>query len=344
MTLGATFDTFEAIIGDGGDAAVLDVDRTEPVVVAPAVDDAATGDTRPEPRLTATPLFIEFDEPAQLDPERAGLVWELPPMASRPIRLGSPLASLLFHLLPLLALIIWPLVMIEPPSPIPVQLVFEPPPPPPAPPPPQPKPMPKPPQFENALHGPLSSVDQGLVKPQLDLGRTPDPVPQPTFGQPQPSANETQTAAVPPVPPPKPAPPKEQPSFRLSKPAGAPSAPKTEARHEAPPHIARYAGPAATRDEYLAYLVALTRQHIDLLPLSVVAGRRGETVISVTVYDSGRIGPLGVLRSSGYPDIDRRIEEMVAAVGKFPPLPQWYQGNAVQLELTLKFPEALEER
>ena len=41
-------------------------------------------------------------------------------------------------------------------------------------------------------------------------------------------------------------------------------------------------------------------------------------------------------------ELHDRIEQMVAAVHKFPPLPQWYQGNAVQLELTLKFPEALE--
>ncbi len=74
----------------------------------------------------------------------------------------------------------------------------------------------------------------------------------------------------------------------------------------------------------------------------VVGDRHGETVISVVVYDNGSIGPLGVILCYGYPVIDTRIDLMVAAVGKFPPLPQWYQGNAVQLELTLKFPEALE--
>ena len=344
MTLSTTFDTFEAIIGDGGDIAVLDADRAEPIVTASIVGDGGpVENARPEPRLAAAPFFIEFDEPAQLDPDRSGLVWELPSVASRTIRFSSPLASLLFHLLPLLALIIWPLLMVEPPSPIPVQLVFEPPPQP-APPPPQPQPAPKPPQLENALAGPRSSVDQGLVKPQLDLGRTPDPVQQPTLGQPEPNPTETQTAMIPPVPPPKPAPPKDQPGFHLSKPSGALNAPKTETRHEAPPHTARYAGPAATRDEYLAYLVALTRQHMDMMPLSFVGNRRGEAVISVTVYDNGGIGPLGVLRSSGYPDIDRRIEQMITAVGRFPPLPQWFQGNAVQLELTLRFPEALEER
>jgi hypothetical protein len=106
------------------------------------------------------------------------------------------------------------------------------------------------------------------------------------------------------------------------------------------PLAPRQPGMSATRDEYFAHLVTLTRQHTNLLPMSVVGERRGETVISVVVYDNGGIGPLGILRGSGYPDIDQRIEAMVTAVGKFPPLPQWYQHKAQsQFVLTLKFPE-----
>jgi protein TonB len=314
---------------------------------APAIavnDSEAHDDDRPEPSLAAAPFFIEFDEPIRLDPERSGLIWELPPMVSRAIELRSPFASLLFHLLPVLGILIFPLLMVEPPPPIPVQLVFEAPPPPPPPPPPQQQQQPKPPpKFEVPPRGPLSSVDQGVVKPP-DLGRTPDPVQNPAAGPQQQTTSDAQTATTaptPPMPSPKPAPPKDrQAAFQL-KPSGAQTPHHEETPHAAP-HAARYAGPAASRDEYLAYLVSLTRQHMNLLPLSFVAGRSGETVVSVTVYDDGRIGPLGVVRSSGYPDIDKRIEEMIAAVGKFPPLPQWYQGNAVQLELTLKFPEALE--
>jgi protein TonB len=327
VTLSETFDTFEAVIADaviGGGAAV--------------------DDDRPEPTLAASPFFIEFDEPVRLDPDRAGLIWELQPVSARPIWWRSPLVSLAFHLLPVVAIILFPLLAIEPPAQIPVQLVFEQPPPPP-PPQPQPQPAPKQPQLQQPPRGPLSSVDQGAVKP-LDMGRTTDPVPPPTAGEQRPNPAETQTATAaeaPPIPQPKPAPPKEQqPSVHLPKPSGAPNAQHAEIPHEAP-RAGRYAGPAASRDEYLAYLVALTRQHMGLLQ-PVVGDRHGETVISVVVYDNGTIGPIGVIRGSNYPDIDQRIEEMVAAVHKFPPLPQWYQGNAVQLELTLKFPEALEQR
>jgi len=322
VTLSETLDTFEIVIADIG-------------------DDAEHDDSRPEPKLAAAPFFVEFDEPVRLDPERSGLAWELPPAVSRAIELRSPFVALLLHLLPLLGLVIWPLMMVEPPAPIPVQLVFEPPPPPPPPPVQQPQPTPPPPKFEVPPRGPLSSVDQGVVKP-ANLGRAADPVPQPAAGPQRqtPSEAQTQTAAVPPVPQPKPKPmPPKEPAFHLPKPSGAQFQRQDETPHEAP-HSARYAGSAASRDEYLAYLVTLTRQHMNLLT-PVIGDRRGEAVISVIVYEDGAIGPLSVIHGSGYADIDRRIEDMIAAVGKFPPLPQWYQGNAVQLELTLKFPEAL---
>ena len=109
------------------------------------------------------------------------------------------------------------------------------------------------------------------------------------------------------------------------------------------PRPSRYPGPAATRDEYLAYLAYLARQHIGLLSSSLVGARRGETIINVLVLDDGTVAMLSVGLSSGYPDIDERIEAMIRAVGRFPPLPQWYQGPSMRLEFRLQFPEALED-
>jgi TonB family protein len=102
-------------------------------------------------------------------------------------------------------------------------------------------------------------------------------------------------------------------------------------------------GPAASRDEYLAYLVGLTRRHIDLLPRTFVGDRRGEAALAVLVLSDGTIARIAIKESSGYPEIDQRIEQMVAAVGRFPPLPQWYQGPAMDLTLRLRFPEAIEQ-
>lgn len=344
MTLTETIDLFDFAIGDVED----DDDRFETIGIGGSRV-VPTDDDRSEPTLAAPPFFIEFDEPARLDPQRPGLIWELVPAVGRAIRLRSPLVSLAFHGLVVAAIILFPLLAIEPPPPIPVQLVFEAPPPPPPPPPPpqaQPQPQPQPqPKFEVPPRGPLSSVDQGVVKP-AELGRTADPVQQPSAGRQEQTPTETQTATAtpPPVPMPKPAPPKhDQPAIHLPKPSGAEIPRHDETPREAP-HTARYAGPAASRDEYLAYLVALTRQHIDLLPMSYIGGRRGETIVSVVVNANGVIGPLRIIRGSGYPDIDSRIEQMVAAVRRAPPLPQWYQGDAVELEFTMKFPEALEQR
>jgi periplasmic protein TonB len=304
-------------------------------------DTAPVDDERPEPTLAAAPFFIEFDEPIRLDPDRVGLIWELPPAPRRAIWLRSPLVSLAVHLLPLLLVMFWPNWAAEIPPPIPVKLVFEEPPPPP-PPPPQPAPQPPPPQ--QPPQGRLASVDMGDVKPK-DMGSTTSQTP-PSAGQSQPNPAETQTATtpkpVPPLPSPKPVPPKErEAAVHVEKPSGSPVPRHDETPHEAP-RAAHFAGPAASRDEYLAYLVSLTRQHIDLLPLSVVGDRHGETVISLVIHDNGVIGPMSVLRSSGYPDIDQRVEQMVAAVHRAPPLPQWFQGEAMELVFTLKFPEALE--
>jgi hypothetical protein len=72
-----------------------------------------------------------------------------------------------------------------------------------------------------------------------------------------------------------------------------------------PPQGAKYLGLAATRDEYLAYLAYLARQHIDLLPRSLVGSRHGQTIINVVVRNDGTIAMLSVGSSSGYPTSTR---------------------------------------
>lgn len=76
-------------------------------------------------------------------------------------------------------------------------------------------------------------------------------------------------------------------------------------------------GPDATRAQYLAYLVMLTRRHLGLLPMSLVGRRQGETVLNLLVHSDGTIDRLLVAHSSGYPDIDARIEQMIMAVRGF---------------------------
>jgi TonB family protein len=267
-------------------------------------------------------------------------------------RLRGPIASLILHSLPLLLLIHWPMSRPADTEPIPVQLVFEPPPKTaPAPPQPQPKPTPPPPR------GRLASEDLGEPEAKEVDKPKGDPPPAdksakieapPAETKPPEKPKQMAAVAPPPLPPAKPDAPKPDP-VPVPKPAPKP----TPAAHRVPkpvedpgnlaPRRGRFPGPAATRDEYLAYMHSLIRQHYNLLSPVELGGRRGMTVIEFVVLDDGKIALLKIRRSSGYPDIDSRVAEMVAAVGRFPPLPQWFQGLAMPFEFGFPFPDALRE-
>ena len=313
------------------------------------------GDRR-EPTVTGAPRLV-LPDPSRLDaPER------LAPIADREkARWLGPLGSLVLHLLPLLLLLEWP--MEAPPEivPIPVQLVLEPPPPPPKPQPALPKP-----EFKPPPPGRIASEDLGDTQAK-EASRepkdapaakdTPPPTPEktetvppasqkteapppPEKAEPPPETPQQTAEIVPPPPPEKPPPPKPQ---------AKPTQTTRQALHweEEPAHTAarraRYPGPAATRDEYLAYVHSLIRQHYNLLPLAMIGGRRGAAQIEFVVLDDGTIAMIRVRQSSGWPDIDARVEMMIAAVRHVPPLPQWFQGSSMALVLNLPFPDALRE-
>jgi periplasmic protein TonB len=310
-------------------------------------------ESRREPTLTSAPRLVSPD-PARLDPPE-----RLVPVADRErVRWLGPIGSLVVHLLPLLLLIEWPMAVPPEIEPIPVQLVLAPPPPE------QPqKPVP-PPQFKPPPPGRIASEDIGdteakqasreagaapaakdipppEVRPSETPQQTADVVPPPPPEEPQPPPSDTQTAAiVPPPPPEKPTPPKPKPK---PNPTAQQPPHQTEEPGDTAGHRARYPGPAATRDEYLAYIHSLIRQHYNLLPLSMIGGRRGEAQIEFVVLDDGTIEMIKVRRSSGWQDIDSRVELMIAAVRRVPPLPQWFQGSSMGLILNLPFPDALRE-
>jgi TonB family protein len=333
-----------------------DEDRLEPVL-GPAI--APIAESWREPIFSVTPAeagahgsmgpgLRREDNDAPQPPTPL----EREPQAYRPrwwVRLRGPVGSLVLHLLPLLLLIDWPMSPPAQVEPIPVQLVFEPPPKATPPPLPQPKPTPPPPR------GRLASEDLGepeakeVDKPKGDPPAADKPAKTetpPAETKPPDKPQQTAALAPPPLPQAKPDAPKPDP---VPKPAPKP----TPAAHQVPrrveepgnmaPRRGRFPGPAATRDEYLAYMHSLIRQHYNMLSQATLGDRRGMTVIEFVVLDDGRIALLKIRRSSGYPDIDNRIAEMVAAVGHFPPLPQWFQGLAMPFEFGFPFPEALRE-
>ena len=205
--------------------------------------------------------------------------------------------------------------------PIPVALVVMPP---------KPKPLPAPPKPKPPPPGRLASVEMG---PRTGAKSAPAPGPQ--GGAPP----RLEATALPLPPPPK----LEAPSpsdFALPPPQPAQPRPRPAAPEG---RQAKYPGPSASRDEYLAYLAVLTRRHSGLLTSSFLAGRRGITVVAVLVLDNGTVARVGVAQSSGYPDIDRKVEEIIRAVGRFPPLPQYVQGPSWALKFFFPFPDALSE-
>lgn len=299
-------------------------------------------------REPAIPLAAPMPAGSPPLPER-----EPPVAAQSPRHPFGPIGSLLLHLLPLLLLLDWP--MHRPPeiAPIPVQLVFEPPPPPTPRPRPAPKPQLKPERRRPA--GRIASEDMGSLRTHgRDQARSKAPIAnnKPASSADSPLEATQQTAFFPPPPPlptpaelalPKPLEPDQSLAPKLP-PKSSPAARQSLRRAQhLNPRPGRFPGPAATRDEYLAYLAYLARQHIGLLSHSLVDGRRGETIINVLVLDNGTVAMLNVELSSGYPDIDQRVEQMIRAVGRFPPLPQWFQGPSMMLEFRLEFPEALDD-
>jgi outer membrane biosynthesis protein TonB len=288
---------------------------------------------RREPTLASAPHLPPAD-PWPLDlPERLARVRYRGPGQWR-----GPFGSLVLHLLPLLLLVEWPMAAPPEMTPIAVQLVVEPPPP-------EPQPVPPRPEFKPPPPGHIASDDIGDPEAKKAGQDTANPPAAKDASPPEtpPSEAPQQTAAiVPPPPPPKPDPPKPQP-----KPNPNPAAQKSLRSTEEPAHTAerraRYPGPAASRDEYLAYVHSLIRQHYNMLPLAMVGDRRGETQVEFVVLDDGTIATIRLRQSSGWPDIDARVEMMIAAVRRVPPLPQWFQGASMGLVLNLPFPDALRE-
>jgi hypothetical protein len=212
----------------------------------------------------------------------------------------------------------------------------------PAPPKPKPPPPQKPPQ-----HGPLASVETGNPNAPPDshtmAERPPSGAPQPKTGSEQPktvgTAAEKPARAEPPkpatlghaVPQPKPV---EKP---LPREGGARRklAPG-EARPEG--HHAKYPGPDASKDAYLAYVNELILQNRALLSADAIGDRHGGGELSVVVRRNGTIVFVTVTHTSGWPDIDHRAEEMVNRLDSFPPVPQYFGGPSVTLTYDFVFP------
>jgi hypothetical protein len=86
------------------------------------------------------------------------------------------------------------------------------------------------------------------------------------------------------------------------------------------------------RNEYLVYLV----RHIGVLPLTLVGERHGVARMDISVREDGAIMHVAIMRGSGYPDIDQKVLEMIASIGRLPPLAQEFRSHGA-FDLMLDF-------
>ena len=307
--------------------------RLEPIFLAGSdgvefVEFEALG-AAPRQGTAEAPPPGEVEEFAQLDPERSAP--EPDDLSATPRQRASAislLGSLGVHLPTLLVIILGSSAPAEIQGAIPVQLVVV-----------------EAASAPDAVEADRPQAESTSETPQAasaaSAAASPAVAP-PVPPAPQPPAPEPQVAEItrPPTPnrPPQPIP--------VALPKPAPAALAANRPEPAPNQRAREAqvpGSDATRGDYLDYLVTLTRGHLDMLPLAFLAGRHGRITLSVLVFEDGSISRVAVKRGSGYPDIDARIEQMVAAVGRFPPVPESFRRPSVELDFNMIFPDALQQ-
>ncbi len=325
-----------------------------------------------EPRAAAVelPQLVEFEEFALLDPEAGGDEPDEPPPAPRQRASPSGLAaSLGVHLLALLVLIGWRNTPAEIGGAIPVQLVIEAAAGAPA----EHQPgqsvaenLDQTPQADSGAvstpaepRAPPPKTHVASVSPPRDKPRAPrrpphrappataPPTPSTHAAKPVPQPPRTAAAALPTPAPAAPAPIAPPATAQAGSPSSASiaatQADSPSAASSAAARDGQVSGAATGQGDYLVYLEQLTRPYLYMLPPTFLAGRRGRTTLTVTVGDDGAISRIGVKHSSGYPDIDARIEQMVQAVGRFPPLPPQLRRPGADLDFNLAFPDVLRQ-
>jgi protein TonB len=175
----------------------------------------------------------------------------------------------------------------------------------------------------------------------------PPPVPEAPaiVAEPPPPASEAPVAAIEPAPPPKPAvkkPPKPvqrhdetpQPSQTyLPTPPAAVAPPQTAAA--ATPAPAPVPSPEASAG-YRALLSAWLESHKRYPDAARQRGEEGRAVLRFEVDRSGRVIDYAVIASSGYPDLDQSIEEMMRGAA-LPPFPAGIPQPRMEVSVTIRF-------
>jgi periplasmic protein TonB len=188
-----------------------------------------------------------------------------------------------------------------------------------------------------------------IPPPQVE---TPPPAPEPMSPpldepvaaiEPPPPAPETPVPVVQPPPPPKPAvkPPPKPVHHHLEQaapnPTPAPSQPTQAA--VAAPQTAYAPAPVPSTEVspgYRALLSAWLESHKRYPDSARQRGEEGRAVLRFAVDRTGRVLDFAVLHSSGYPDLDSSIEEMMRSA-VLPPFPASMTQSRIDVSVTIRF-------
>jgi periplasmic protein TonB len=225
-----------------------------------------------------------------------------------------------------------------PPLPIPpamggVEVVFAPPPPQPVAPPvqvetppppvetPPPEPQPSPPPDEPVA----------VTEPPPPALEAPAPLVEP----PPPPAPHKPVVKHPPKPViPHPEQPPPTPAFVPTQPAPAQVAPQQTAM--APTPVPAPVPSPEVSPGYLALLSAWLNSHKRYPDTARERGEEGRAVLHFDVDRSGRVLDFAVIKSSGYPDLDAAIEEMMRGA-TLPPFPAGMTESRLPVSVTIRF-------
>lgn len=191
--------------------------------------------------------------------------------------------------------------------------------------------------------------------PQAETEPPPAPEPPPVAAEPVPPAPEAPVVASQPPPatpggptakkPPKPVrrhqePPPPSPAYLAPSPAPQPSMAQAPV---APPRTASAATPVPAPVQspeasagYRALLSAWLDSHKHYPDAARQRGEEGRAVLRFAVDRSGRVIDYAVTASSGYPDLDKAIEEMMRGA-TLPPFPAGMPQPRMEVSVTIRF-------
>jgi protein TonB len=190
--------------------------------------------------------------------------------------------------------------------------------------------------------------------PQPEPERVPPPPPDPPVVAAEPPPPEP---PPPEPPPPEPPPPQPEAPVAASEPPPPPQThvvkkvPKPVPRHQEapqptqayaptpPPQLSAAPAPVPSPEAsagYRALLSAWLESHKRYPDAARQRGEEGRAVLRFSVDRSGRVIDFAVTSSSGYPDLDQSVEEMMRGA-TLPPFPAGMPQREMQISVTIRF-------